>query len=180
MVPIVKFSTSQMFLKLKKYINSGAGGVRASAHTYGVTFNASVFFTIAPRPLYSLSWIIVHSIALVLLYMHAKKQPDRFVHLWVISKLANFPVSKKWANFVTFLAIILRPLIRFAWPMAYSIALLPLYIHAKNESDRLGQFWVISQNPNFPVSDLWSQWCNYFAISPHMGVNCWRGPSFEE
>ena len=52
--------------------------------------------------------------------------------------------------------------------MAHSIALFELCRHAEDESDRFGQFWVISQNPNFPVSDLWSQWCNYLAISPQL------------
>ena len=55
---------------------SGAGGVRASAHTYGVTFNASVFYhssaTTVPIDL---------NRALVGLYIHARNQPDWFVHL---------------------------------------------------------------------------------------------------
>ena len=34
--------------------------------------------------------------------------------------------------------------------------------------DRFGQFWVMSQNPKFPVSDLWSQCCTYLAISPQL------------
>ena len=58
------------------------------------------FFTIPPRPLIDwLTRLMVHSIALVVLYKHVKYQQDQFIRLWIISKFYGVTKMRPFCHF---------------------------------------------------------------------------------